>query len=248
MRSSIAGHLGPCRALRTGQQWRRRFRRRAALAEHGWPVRLALLGERRAQGRCARNGDALERRDRAAVDRRACRGRIWRSTRCSARASRARWKVMQRDGGRAQRFGRSVVAVDVPSGLSWRSLAAARRADALCRCRSDGDVLPQEARASFDAGTVSSAARSSSPISASRRRRSKPSPAKFSRMRPGCGSTYPWPIRSATNMPWTCAGRQRAGACDGRGATCARARRLRVGAGLVSVASPLDAVAVNASL
>ena len=93
---AIADGAGRVRRGRAGQQWRRRLRLRALLAERGYPVRLLLVGDR---GRL--KGDAPRRRGAGGTGEPrpplARTARASSSMRCSAPGSTGRLKARARD-------------------------------------------------------------------------------------------------------------------------------------------------------
>ena len=206
---------------------------------------LALLG-----GREALKGDAAAAAARWSGpvgplgDADARRAPTSSSTRCSARASprRSRRRCAAEIVERVNASGKPVVAVDVPSGIDGDSGAVRGRGDP---GHGDGDVLPAEARPSSAAraGPLCGAVRVADigiPDDVARGDRPRTCRATSRRSWRGLSAA---PALTGTNMgaatPSSCPG-----GVDATGAARLAARAaLSIGAGLVTVASPADALA-----
>ena len=216
------------------------------LKERGWDVRVALLGERKAL-----KGDAAEMAMRwngrwLPLSAEALKGAelivdaLFGAGLQRPLEGAARDTVLALNGAEIP-----VVAIDIPSGLHGdlgRPLGRCLRPG-----RRHSHFLPQETGACADARANEMRRCRSGADRHSRRRAEAIQPEIFENGPALWGKDFPGPIRSATNMR-AVTSLVVSGPAHATGAARLAARgALRIGAGLVSVASPPDAVAVNAA-
>ena len=220
------------------------------LAERGYPVDLGLLGRREAlAGDAAARRGPLRRRGPPGRRGRPRRRGLRRSTRCSARGSRATSRARRARSSSGStpiaRAGGRVLAVDTPSGVDGatgqvRGVAVEARASVTFFRLKPGHLL--------EPGRVALRRRSASPTSASRRAcspASRPTPSS-TRRRLWRGALPRLEARSHKYARG--AALVLSGPAHQTGAARLAARAaLRAGAGIVALASPPEAVAVNAA-
>ena len=220
---------------------------RAISMERGYKVRLGFDGDvAPAAQRCRRHGQALRRAQRASLARhsrwRRRRGRC--AVRRRARASDRR-QARHADRPRQRRRVFPSIAVDVPSGIDGTHGGGEGGGD---RCRRHRDLLPPEAGSSPLARPHPLRRGERSPISASPRAcspRSRPRPSPTS---PRSGSRNFPGLRTESHKYARGHAVVVSGPLYSTGAARLAARgALRAGAGLVTVASPRDALQVNAA-
>ena len=231
------------RRRRSGQQRRRRFRLRpASWPERGYPVRLLLLGDRTAQGRCRGGGPAMVGAGGGRQPLRPRRGEsssmpYWRRSRPAGRGAGARDDRGDQCRRRAGDRRRSAERHQRDSGAVMGAAVKASRTVTFFRRKPGHLLLPGRLHCGAvevaDIGIPDTVLDSIRPASSSTRRRSGPISFLCRSRRP---QIPPRPCRGGL------------GRCSHTGAARLAARgALRAGAGLVTIASPRDALAVNAA-